>query len=131
MGYRWSVSLLEDPAARLSAELVNQPVASDDPNERDELAVREPRRDPLALDRDLLEPRFPERPPIRSCGRRAVGDLEPSDALAADSLAQGLGHVVATAPVRSEGPSPTVGDPLHLPFRVVERVCEVRSDRLA
>ena len=32
---------------------------------------------------------------------------------------------------RSEGPSPTVGDPLHLPFRVVECVCEVRADRLA
>jgi len=123
------VRLFENPAARLSADFVNEPPAPDDPNERDQLAVREPRRDPLAPDRDLLDPRFLERPPICPRERRAVSDLDVSDAFAVDQLAEGLAHVGA-AP-RSEGPSPTVRDLLDLPFRVVECVCEVRSDPLA
>src|SRR4029453_17382604 len=111
-----------------SADLVDQPPAPDDPNERDQLAVREPCRDPLAPDRDLLDPRFLERPPICRRERRAVSDLDVSDAFAVDPLAEGLAHV-GTAP-RSEGRSPTVRDLLHLPFRVIECVCEVRADRL-
>jgi hypothetical protein len=65
------VRLFEDRAGSLPADLVNQPPSPDDSNDCDQLAVREPRCDLLALDRDLLDPRSrttSDMPSSAACG---------------------------------------------------------------
>jgi hypothetical protein len=81
-GSRSHFWLLEDLAAGVPADLVNQPPAPDDPNELDQLAVREPRRDPLAVDRCAIR--------VTDDGRVFVWGLE---AIGTIGIAQGTGLV--------------------------------------